>query len=400
MAENPASPAAIWMSGQNRVANGRVPSPRVCLTRGPVGYSNSRMSSKNAAPTELQTTAHGLVSGRTYYVSHMAGWTLYGLLQYWFSPRGFPVAISAVAWCGTGLVGTHLLARYADRRGWQTIPQLSIPFVVGTLVLAAAMNAVRAAVGTLWFHESFQPSHSWVAMAHYMQSVLVISVWCAVVLTANEVNRRRSAEMEALRLALVAQTSQFHALRSQLNPHFLFNCLNSLRELIDEDRNRAKQVIDLLSALLRYTLRADRVETVSLKEELGAVEDYLALEKVRFEERLRTRFDIDPQSLETKLPPMLLQTLAENGVKHGIARLPAGGEIAILTQVLEGNLRVEVTNTGALSDAAEGSSAVGLDNARERLRLMYGPGASLTLAAAGECKVRAEIVIPLRSSEL
>lgn len=358
------------------------------------------MSSKSTALPELQKTTHRLVGGRAYYASHLAGWTLYGLLQYWLSPRGFPVAIGAVAWCGTGLVGTHLLASYADHRRWRTIPQLVVPFAVGTLLLAGAMNAARAAVGTLWFHEPFRPTYGWVGMAHYMQSVLVISVWCAVVLTANEVNRRRSAEMEALRLALIAQTSQFRALRSQLNPHFLFNCLNSLRELIDEDRNRAKQVIDLLSALLRYTLRADRVETVSVKEELGAVEDYLALEKVRFEERLRTRFDIDPQSLEIKLPPMLLQTLAENGVKHGIARLPAGGELAVLTEMLEGNLRVEVTNTGELSDATEGSSAVGLDNARERLRLMYGDGASLTLAADGECKVRAEVVIPLRSNGL
>lgn len=358
------------------------------------------MSSQRTAATERPKTGHRLVGDRAYYVSHLAGWSLYGLLQYWLSPRGFPVAMGTAAWCGTGLVGTHLLAWYADRRRWQTIPQLVIPFTAGALVLSAVMNAARAAVGTLWFHEPFQPTHGWVMLAHYMQSVLVISVWCAVVFTANEVNRRRSAEMEALRLALIAQTSQFHALRSQLNPHFLFNCLNSLRELIDEDRNRAKQVIDLLSGLLRYTLRADRVETVSLKEELGAVEDYLALEKVRFEERLRTRFDIDPQSLEARLPPMLLQTLAENGVKHGIARLPAGGELAVVTEVLEGNLRVEVTNTGKLSDATEGSSALGLDNARERLRLMYGDGAVLTLAAAGEFKVRAEVVIPLHSNGL
>ena len=388
------------MSGQNRVANGRMASRQVCVTRGPVGYSNSRMSSRSAAATERQKTAHRLVGGRAYWVSHLAGWGLYGLLQYWLPPRGFPVAMGAVAWCGTGCLGTHFLAWYADHRRWQTISQLVVPFAVGTLVLSAAMNAARAAVFTLWFHEAFRPTHGWVVLAHYMQSVLVISVWCALVLTANEVNRRRSAEMEALRLALIAQTSQFRALRSQLNPHFLFNCLNSLRELIDEDRNRAKRVIDLLSALLRYTLRADRVETVSLKEELGAVEDYLALEKVRFEERLRTRFDIDPQSLEAKLPPMLLQTLAENGVKHGIARLPAGGELAVVTEVLEGNLRVEVTNTGKLTDATEGSSAVGLDNARERLRLMYGDGASLKLVAVGECKVRAEVVIPLRFNGL
>lgn len=358
------------------------------------------MTLQSRAAVEPQKPAPRLIGSRPYYISHLAGWSLYGLLQYWISPRGLSVAVSAIVWCITGLVGTHLLAWYADRRRWQTIPQLAIPFAVGTLVLAAAMNVTRAAVGTLWFHEPFRASHGWVAMAHYMQSVLVISVWCAVVLTANEVNRRRSAEMEALRLALIAQTSQFHALRSQLNPHFLFNCLNSLRELIDEDRDRAKQVIDLLSALLRYTLRADRVETVSLGEELGAVEDYLALEKVRFEDRLRTSFHIDPQSLEAKLPPMLLQTLAENGVKHGIARLPAGGDLEVVTAIVAGNLRIDVTNTGKLSDATEGSSTIGLDNARERLRLMYGDGASLKLAADDECKVRAEVVIPLHSNGL
>jgi two-component system, LytTR family, sensor histidine kinase AlgZ len=352
--------------------------------------------------TKLPKNAHRLVGGRAYYVSNLVAWGLYGLLQYELppEPHGLPVALGALAWCGTGFLGTHCLAWYADRRSWKTISQLVIPFAAGTLVLPAVMNAARAAVGILWFHEPFRSTHGWAVPAHYVQAVLVISVWCAVVLTANEVNHRRSAETEALRLALIAQTSQFHALRSQLNPHFLFNCLNSLRELVDEDRDRAKQVIDQLSALLRYTLRADRVETVSLKEELEAVKDYLTLEKVRFEERLRTSFDIDPGSLEVRLPPMLLQTLAENGVKHGIARLPAGGDLAIVTQALDGNLRVEITNTGKLSDATEGSSAVGLDNARERLRLMYGDSASLTLAAAGESKVRAEVVIPLRLNGL
>lgn len=388
------------MNGQNRVANGPIVLRRVCLARDAVEYCNSRMTSPNATATTVENATHRHAGGRAYYVSSFAAWSLYGLLQYELSPRGFSVAMGAIAWCGTGLFGTHLLARYADYRRWQTIPQLLIPFVLGTLVLSAAMNAARAAVGTLWFQEAFRPTHGWVMLAHYVQGVLVVSVWCAVVLTANEVNRRRSAEMEALRLALIAQTSQFHALRSQLNPHFLFNCLNGLRELIDEDRNRAKQVIDLLSALLRYTLRADRVETVSLREELEAVEDYLTLEKVRFEERLRTHFDIDPRSLEAKLPPMLLQTLAENGVKHGIALLPAGGDLAIVTEVLEGNLRIEVTNTGKLSAATEGSSAVGLDNTRERLRLMYGNGASLTLVADEQSKVRAEVVIPLSSNGL
>jgi two-component system sensor histidine kinase AlgZ len=360
------------------------------------------MSSQNAGMAKVLRATHQLVGGRAYYLSNLAAWGLYGLLQYALppEPRGLPVAMGAVAWCGTAFLGAHLLAWYADRRGWQSISQLVALFAVGTLVLSAAMNTARATVGTLWFQEPFRPAHGWVVLAHYVQGLLVVSVWFAVVLTANEVNHRRAAETEALRLALIAQTSQFHALRSQLNPHFLFNCLNSLRELIDEDRNRAKQVIDLLSALLRYTLRADRVETVSLKDELEAVEDYLAIEKVRFEERLRTRFDITPQSLGARLPPMLLQTLVENGVKHGIARLRAGGDLAVVAEVLEGKLRVEVTNTGTLSAANESSSAVGLDNARERLRLMYGGSASLKLADVDGYSVRAELVIPLSSSSL
>jgi len=372
------------------------------MKHGLLGYSNARMNLRSAGTTSLQKTAHRLVGGRLYYATNLAAWSLYGLLQYKLppAPRGLPVAIGAIAWCGSGLLGTHFLAWFADRRHWHTIPELVIPLVVGAMVLSAAMNAARAAVGSLWFHEPFQQAHHWVILAHYVQGLLVIAVWCAVILTVNEVNHRRSAETEALRLALIAQTSQFHALRSQLNPHFLFNCLNSLRELIDADRDRAKHVIDLLAALLRYTLRADRVEMVSLTEELSAVEDYLALEKVRFDERLRTRFDIDPKSTGANLPPMLLQTLVENGVKHGIARMPAGGELAVVTTVVDGNLHVEVTNTGRLSDTTASSSAVGLENARERLRLMYGDCASLSLSAADEFTVCAEVVIPLRSNGL
>ena len=336
-----------------------------------------------------------------YGVSQIGAWTLYAVVQILLSRTPFPQsAANAAAWCGTGLLGTELLRWWVGRRRRGTLPQLLPPFAVAALLIPMAMSGASIAVAGYFFHDHYELQNRWLIAAHYIQAVLVISVWCAVVLAANEVHRRRAAEMEALQLALIAQTSQFRALRSQLNPHFLFNCLNSLRELIDEDPSRAKQVIDLLSALLRYTLRADRVETVSLKEELSAVEDYLSLEKIRFEERLQTRFAIDPQSLDNRLPPMLLQTLAENGVKHGIARLPAGGELRLATHVLDGELRVEVTNSGTLAAAAHGSLAMGLENARERLRLMYGDRASLTLTAVDERNVRAEVVIPLRAAGL
>src|SRR5262249_4816985 len=118
------------------------------------------------------------------------------------------------------------------------------------------------------------------------------------------------------------------------------------------------------------TLRADRIETVSLRDELRAVEDYLSLEKIRFEDRLRFTFDIDPRSLETKLPPMLLQTLAENAVKHGIARLPAGGDLSVVTQLLEPQLFGEFVTPGSPSLPRKDFSSFGWENARERLPLM------------------------------
>lgn len=355
------------------------------------------MQDLNSAPEKSQA---GYIAGdKAYYAIQLAAWGLFGIVQYLLAsgPIGLRVAMAA-AGCGTAILGTHFLRWYANRRGLNTLPKLFAPFAVAALAIPAAMNAANLAVSSLLFHESTVVVH--VALAYYVRGVLAISVWCAVFLTANEAHRRRLAETEALRLALIAQVSQFRALRSQLNPHFLFNCLNSLRELVDEDRDRAKQVIDLLAELLRYTLRADRVETVSLREELRAVNDYLSLEKVRFEERLLIRFDIDPQSLEARLPPMLLQALAENGVKHGIAKLPAGGELEVVSQVSQGSLRVEVTNTGRLSAATQDASALGLDNARERLRMMYGESASLTLAAKDENKVCATVIVPVHSNGL
>src|SRR5215472_7074485 len=337
--------------------------------------------------------------GKAYYVSQVCGWGIYGVLQYLLSrTRGLPTVVLVMVSCGVGMVGTHLLRAYASRRGWWTIPQLIFPFAIAALLIPLVMSAARAATSVLLLRSQPAPAPPWVAFAHYFQAVLVVSLWCAAFLSANEVQRRRVAEMEALRLALVAQVAQFRALRSQLNPHFLFNCMNSPRELIDEDSDRAKQVVSRLSDLLRYALRADRVETVSLKEELRAVEYYLSLEKVRFEERLRVNFDIDPTTLEAKLPPMLLQTLAENGVKHGIAQLPAGGNLSIVAHVLDGSLRISVTNSGTLSRATDGSSGVGLENARERLRLIYGDSASLKVTPLGDANVCAAVVIPVSSN--
>jgi len=328
-----------------------------------------------------------------YYVAQLVGWGLYAALMYLIAPgpKGTELAANALLWCGSGLLGTHLLRTYVDRRAKQSVAQLAAGFGAAIVLIPAAMVSAQAlALRTL----NKQQGHFAGVVPHFFQAALVISLWCALYFSAHEFRKRRAAEMEALRLALLAQVAQFRTLRSQLNPHFLFNCLNSLRELVDEDQDRAKQLITRLSELLRYTLRADSVETVPLKEELAAVEDYLALEKIRFEERLRLRYEVTPEALSVRVPPMLLHTLAENGLKHGIAKLPSGGELSITAVVTNGNLRIEVANTGTMADASR-STAIGLENARERLKLVYGEQACLTLAVDTGDRVQATVTIPL-----
>lgn len=334
-----------------------------------------------------------LSNSKGYYLCQSAGWGAYAILIYLMSSRGRRPGdtTTLLLWCACGMIGTHFLRTYAKRYSWQTIPQLIRRFAVAVLMIPWAMISVQIALNNVY------DRHGWPIFAHYVQAFIIILLWCALYFSAHEVRKRQAAEMEALRLALVAQVSQFRVLRSQLNPHFLFNCLNSLRELIEEDRERAKQAVTQLSELLRYTLHADRVETVSFRDELHAVEDYLSLEKIRFEERLCLRYEIAPEMLSAQVPPMLVQTLAENGLKHGIAKRPAGGELSIAAYRANGDLQIQVTNTGSLYPP-NGASAVGLENARERLRVIYGESASLTLAATQNEKVQATITIPFRQS--
>jgi LytS/YehU family sensor histidine kinase len=136
---------------------------------------------------------------------------------------------------------------------------------------------------------------------------------------------------------------------------------------------------------------------VPLETELEAVSAYLKLEGIRLEERLRVKIEMDADSLETPIPPMLLQTLVENGVKHGVARLPQGGEIRVASELRNGALKIQVLNSGQLAES-QGSTRMGLENVRQRLQLLYGDAASLVLRNQDAEFVVAEVSIPLAKS--
>ena len=130
-------------------------------------------------------------------------------------------------------------------------------------------------------------------------------------------------------LNLALREAELRALEAQVNPHFLFNCLNTIRGMIVENPAHAQEMITRLANILRYNLRPDRLPTAPLAREVEVVSDYLALESARFEDRLNVKFAVDPEAAQILVPTMLVQTLVENALKHGIAHLPGGGDVLI-----------------------------------------------------------------------
>jgi sensor histidine kinase YesM len=343
---------------------------------------------------------------RAYWICQLLGWGGYGLGYYLavlvpFNQHGIGQILVDTAFCAAGLIGTHLLRMRMKSRGWseyplsQLVPRLlAASLVVGlfpTVVLFGLLNA-----GSAFTWATLRQSFGVFGSIYFFTAFLVV-LWEAIYLAVQAIRRRRMAELNALKAEVLAREAKLKNLQQQLNPHFLFNCLNSLRGMIDEDRARAQEMVTRLAELLRYSLRADDCSSVSLEEELATVDAYLDLESVRFEERLSIRREISSEARQALLPPMLLQGLVENALKHGIAHLSEGGNLTLRIGKDADMLRLEVENSGTLRQ--NNGSGIGLANARERLQILYGQRASLTLTEEPPGRVRAVAIIPFEQTE-
>ena len=190
------------------------------------------------------------------------------------------------------------------------------------------------------------------------------------------------------------KNAELLALKSQINPHFIFNSLNNIRSLVIENPERSRDMITHLSGLLRYSIQFNNFEKVSLENELEIVQNYLNLESIQFEDRLQYKLEIKPETLALQIPPMAIQLLVENAIKHGISNLPEGGLINIKSSVVEDTLVVEVINTGQLGSSSEGTG-IGLKNASERLKLLFGKLSDLKIRNLDDNYVSARFTIPL-----
>lgn len=201
----------------------------------------------------------------------------------------------------------------------------------------------------------------------------VILLWSAIYFFIHYFENLKRSEIERLVWEAAVKDFELKTLKSQLNPHFMFNAMNSIRALIEENPERAKTALTQLSNIFRYSLRIERTETVPLEDEVKTVEDYLALEKIRYEERLNYNVEIDPAVKSIEIPPMMIQTLVENGVKHGISKYPKGGELKLKAVSVNGHAEIIISNTGSFSEEEmKNSKGFGLDNTKQRLNLLYG----------------------------
>jgi len=221
------------------------------------------------------------------------------------------------------------------------------------------------------------------------------AIWILAFHLYHYAKRESAIEIEKTKLENEAIKAQLHQLTAELNPHFLFNSLNSIKALVNYQPEEARHAIVLLSEILRHALQMTKKENILLTEELQQVEKYLELEKIRFEERLEYSFRIHTAAKTTTIPPFSLFNLVENAIKHGISQNVSGGTINISADIVEGDLKLEVNNTGQLKNDEKNDRGIGIKNIKERLQLLYGARAEFDLFNTSSNQVTAIIKIPL-----
>jgi len=222
---------------------------------------------------------------------------------------------------------------------------------------------------------------------------VVFVIWNVIYFGFHYFQNYKRSEINALRYLAASRESELNNLKAQLNPHFIFNCMNSIRALIDENPDKAKVAVTQLSNILRNTLLIDKSPEIALKDEINLVFDYLQLEKIRYEERLNYELLISTEAGECLIPPFIIQTQVENAIKHGISKIPGTGKITVTAEKRPYELYISVANTGKLSNDKP-LTGVGFKNSIQRLELLYGKGSSITIHEI-ESTVIVQISIPL-----
>ena len=334
---------------------------------------------------------------RIYWITQLIGWLAYFTVNFLFfyvpSSKDLLFHLLLVP---SAITLTHAFRYFIIKKDWLTKAvsfQISLA-VVASLVLSPLFISIQFFLNTIIFGAALKLSFTSI-LQPLINFWFVFFVWSVLYFSFHYIRNYRKAEIQQLKMQTSLKEAELNKLKSQLNPHFMFNAMNSIRALIDENPQKAKEAVTQLSNILRQTLTLERNKLISFDDEMTLVKDYLALEKIRFEERLNFEFYLDAASSQYKIPPMLLQTLVENAIKHGISKLTEGGKVVISTKQLENKkLQIEINNTGTYNPDNNPLSGYGLENTRNRLAFVFADGASFLIVNENDM-VKTQIVIPL-----
>ncbi len=335
---------------------------------------------------------------RLYWGLQIGGWFFYAMVQ----------IIASVLASGTSSISTprtifffyeaflcllitHTYRYGINRWGWLSLGMAKlIPRVaLSVLILGTVMYFLRIPVAALLGLFSSSPVYD--ALAILGQSIfyaIVFFMWSVLYFIYNYFERYN----KSLKLEATVKEIELNNLKAQLNPHFIFNAMNSIRALVDENPGKSKQAITQLSNILRNSLASEKKGLTKFEDELKIVKDYLSLESIRFEERLKTEYEIAPGSNDFWVPPFMIQTLVENGIKHGISHLTEGGTIAVKTAIIDDELKIQISNSGHFVNGRK--RGLGLTNTAQRLKLLYGDAAYLRISNEKNNFVLTEVKIP------
>jgi hypothetical protein len=315
--------------------------------------------------------------------------------QYSAAAGFIAAAVAAGLWaCSEALRALALRRGWLARSGfglaWRvTLAVLLLPVLLQFLLFLALTAAQMAGLLEIPGNRSnYTPG---LTFLYWLNSVMPLAIWAAGWVSIQAIARYRQGEIQLLRTEAARSALELDALRARLNPHFVFNALNNLRAMINEDTDRARDMVTQLSNTLRHALDHGNAQSVSLQRELEVIDDYLAIEQVHYEERLQVERDIESAALAAILPPMLLQLLVENAIKHGIARTPGGGRLRIQARLERDILKLQVSNPGRI-EANRRGHGVGLAYLRARLDQGL-PGARFALDQH-DGEVHAHLEIP------
>lgn len=330
----------------------------------------------------------------SFWILQLLGWALYGVLIYItfltvVPPSGrFMLLQVKISRTVTGFLLTSLMRPiYKHVGSARSVPFLALLILITSFVFGSLWPFGEHTGLWLMNRQQYGFNINW---ARYPVEVLdysfTLAGWSALYFGIKYWRQWQSEHERTLQAEALANHAQLDALRYQLNPHFLFNALNSIRASIDEDSRRAKRMVTEFSEFLRYSLLNNNSTHVELRQEIEAIKNYLAIEKIRFEDKLDVTFDFEPAAEECRLPGFLIHPLVENAVKHGMTNTSEPLRICIAAKVRDSRLVVEIANTGRLDKRPQtngGGTQIGLRNVRERLAKLYPDKSSFSLRQDG-----------------